>query len=288
MPQQTEELDIKDYGESISSLLEADDSLYGDIDTFKEFDLEDTIDDENTLSEAEIVAILQKMPPELLKSGVIQQVIVTARNGKRVEIDGVNNRINFYADDGKNAIRFLFEDGTSVADILTFFNAINSVSGVEISSGGASFLSLTGKSNLGTLFLGFDNVTNAGGISQSWSGNDLPGTVNSAITSRLSYNRTDLTLGVAFSITAASMLTPYLQLTGAAARTSDGTTAIADGTNTGQVIILEGTDNTNTITIQNAANVRLAGAANITLGQYDTVTLVFNGTDWVEVCRSNN
>lgn len=93
------------------------------------------------------------------------------------------------------------------------------------------------------------------------------------------------TVGAGFTLTPVS---GYHVLTGTAARTSDGTTAITDGAFAGQILILQGTSDTNTITIQQAANCRLAGAANAVLGANDTLMLVWDGTDWIEVSRSNN
>lgn len=68
---------------------------------------------------------------------------------------------------------------------------------------------------------------------------------------------------------------------------------IADGTD-GQVLIIQGTDDTNTVAIQDqdslaSSNVQL-GAASRTLGKGDVLTLTFDGTDslWYEVTFTNN
>lgn len=54
----------------------------------------------------------------------------------------------------------------------------------------------------------------------------------------------------------------------------------------GQLLILEGQNNTNTLALTNGNGVKLSGA--ITLGLNDTIFLYFNGTNWLEVARSNN
>ena len=92
-------------------------------------------------------------------------------------------------------------------------------------------------------------------------------------------------LGAGFTLTP---VTSYHTLAGTAARTSDGTTAINDGVKEGQILVLEGTDDSNTITIQDGANTQLAGGADAVLGAGDTVTLIWNGANWVELSRSNN
>jgi len=78
----------------------------------------------------------------------------------------------------------------------------------------------------------------------------------------------------------------YHILTGDAARTSDVTTAITDGAFIGQTLILQGTDDTNTIIIKNGANTKLTG--DITLGANDTLSLIWDGSNWVETAFSNN
>lgn len=101
-------------------------------------------------------------------------------------------------------------------------------------------------------------------------------------TIRRFYKKTSNTVGVGFTLEPA---TRFHQLTGTAARTSDTTTAIKDGTFIGEIMILEGTSNTNTITIVDNANTKLNG--NVVLGLNETLTLMWNDTDWVEIGRGN-
>ena len=91
------------------------------------------------------------------------------------------------------------------------------------------------------------------------------------------------TLGAGFTITPA---TSYHIVGGTSPRISSATTAIADGSFMGQLMILEGTDDTNTITIKNGANTVLG--SDITLGNYQTLVLVWDGLAWVTVSSSSS
>ena len=80
----------------------------------------------------------------------------------------------------------------------------------------------------------------------------------------------------------------YLRVVGnLGAVTLSADPAIANGI-TGQVIVIEGTNDANTVTINDSVNTQLAGGAAVVLGLNDTITLIFNGTDWCEISRSNN
>lgn len=78
----------------------------------------------------------------------------------------------------------------------------------------------------------------------------------------------------------------YIQVSGTASRTSSTTKAISNGNWIGQTIFIEGTDDTNTVIFKDNANTALAGDA--TLGKNDTLTIMWNGTIWIELARSNN
>jgi len=71
---------------------------------------------------------------------------------------------------------------------------------------------------------------------------------------------------------------------GAVTLTSDP--SITDGL-VGQQITIIGTSDTNTITITNNLGVKLGGATRV-LGINDTLTLVYDGTDWLEIGFGNN
>jgi len=105
------------------------------------------------------------------------------------------------------------------------------------------------------------------------------------------------TIGALFALsrtvvvpTAGSTLSPTpssLLLNPAASVILNATTAIANGSTIGDVLILEGTDDTQTVTIPNGANTSLA-ATSRTLGNDDTLMLLWNGSSWIEISFSNN
>ena len=68
--------------------------------------------------------------------------------------------------------------------------------------------------------------------------------------------------------------------------TLDGTTAIADGTKDNQLLLLEGTDNTNTVTVPDGANTSLP--SNVTLADGDVLYLAWNSTRsaWVQIATT--
>lgn len=66
-----------------------------------------------------------------------------------------------------------------------------------------------------------------------------------------------------------------------------GTTAITNGTVVGQILIMIGSDDANSVTLNDGANVQLS-AATRTLGLDDTLTLLWNGSDWIETGYADN
>jgi hypothetical protein len=64
---------------------------------------------------------------------------------------------------------------------------------------------------------------------------------------------------------------------------------IASGAD-GEVIILIGQSNANTVRVNDGTGVQLAGGVSFTMGQYDTLQLVYEAGsgNWIEVGRSNN
>lgn len=87
-------------------------------------------------------------------------------------------------------------------------------------------------------------------------------------------------LGAGFTITPTFA---FHTLTASAARTSSTTNAIIDASRTGQLLLLQGTSDTNTVTIKDAANTHLNG--DCVLGIKDTLLLVWNDGVWIEVAR---
>jgi hypothetical protein len=56
----------------------------------------------------------------------------------------------------------------------------------------------------------------------------------------------------------------------------------------GQHLYLIGNDNTKTVTLEDGDGLSLSTAQSFTLGATDTMHLIYNGSEWVEVTRSNN
>jgi len=178
----------------------------------------------------------------------------------------------------------------------------------------AGYYKKTGNSNV---FLGVgagaSNINGSGNVFVgSGAGADEPGSnklyisnANVDSTQALIYGKFDkktlkmnstVTIGNFYSLDKQSIsvyssytITPtksYALLTSSSATTLNTTTAIQDGSVEGQVLILMGTSDTNTITINDDANTILG--ANRTLGLNDTMMLIWNGSDWVEISYSNN
>jgi len=70
----------------------------------------------------------------------------------------------------------------------------------------------------------------------------------------------------------------------------DAADAVADGAYDGQLVIIQGTDDTNLVTIFDNVNTQLAGGVNMVLGDKDVLALSWdsNQNDWIELYRSDN
>lgn len=104
------------------------------------------------------------------------------------------------------------------------------------------------------------------------------------------YERVDMppygelqTLAAGTTILPSSRTVPVVGSGGAVTLTSDP--SIADGY-PGQILILEGTDAVNTVTLTDNLGMQL-GAATRALALNDNITLMFNGTDWLELAFAN-
>lgn len=79
----------------------------------------------------------------------------------------------------------------------------------------------------------------------------------------------------------------YIKVAGnGAAVTLDTNPAIEDGTE-GKIIYIQGTSDTNTVTIINGVNTKLINGVSFTLGEDDTISLMYNGSVWVEQTRGD-
>jgi len=72
--------------------------------------------------------------------------------------------------------------------------------------------------------------------------------------------------------------------------TLDTDPAVADGTADGQIVYIQGCDDTNTVTIADAVNTQLSGGTSFTMGSGDILTLLWDagGSLWIEASRSDN
>jgi len=75
-----------------------------------------------------------------------------------------------------------------------------------------------------------------------------------------------------------------------AARILSVAPSIEDGSKDGQIVIIQGTNDTNTLQINDGTNTQLAGGANVVLGQGDTLVAIWDSGDsvWYEISRANN
>jgi len=78
----------------------------------------------------------------------------------------------------------------------------------------------------------------------------------------------------------------YIRITSSGAATIAG--ALGAGVAIGQTCILENSNAVFTFTMQVGGNLRLNGNVNFIMGPGDTLTLIWNGTQWLEIGRSNN
>lgn len=76
----------------------------------------------------------------------------------------------------------------------------------------------------------------------------------------------------------------YMYLSATAAVTPS---LIYSGSAQGQMLILQMASNQNLLLVESGRNINLS-AASVTLAQNDTMTLIWDGTDWVQLATSNN
>ncbi len=79
----------------------------------------------------------------------------------------------------------------------------------------------------------------------------------------------------------------YVLLDPAAAVALNAVTAIASGARAGDVLILQGNSDENTVTVPNNANTKLTAASHV-LGANDMLVLMWTGTAWTELSFANN
>jgi len=90
-------------------------------------------------------------------------------------------------------------------------------------------------------------------------------------------------------VEAGTSITPtgmYQPITSEAVVTTSTSIAIVDGTVVGQLLILINENAADAITVDDGGNTRLSGDA--VLGPDDTLMLIWDGADWVEIAQANN
>lgn len=90
-------------------------------------------------------------------------------------------------------------------------------------------------------------------------------------------------------ITAGTTITPtapYMPVTSTAEFTASATTAIADGTLTGQTVCVVNENVSDVIHIPDGANTNLSGQAD--LGNDDVLCVLWDGADWLEISQVDN
>ena len=88
-------------------------------------------------------------------------------------------------------------------------------------------------------------------------------------------------------ITAAMLTTSYLRVRGESGSVdvNPGVVQIAAGT-AGQMVTLQGTDNVNTLKLDDGDGLKLAGGISFTLMQGHLIQFIYDGTVWRELLRS--
>ncbi|MFH2143554.1 MAG: hypothetical protein ABIJ97_14100, partial [Bacteroidota bacterium] len=154
-------------------------------------------------------------------------------------------------------------------------------------------------SGIGNVFIGYQTGYNETGNNKLYIDNSIISTpliygdfntdfvkLNAAVCIRDLFSiekESNLTLGSGGTVTPVKS---YILIGSTTPIVLNGVNAITDGTLSGQVLLLEGSNNINTITINDGANTQMSG--NVVLGLYDTIMFIWNGTDWIEISRTNN
>lgn len=102
------------------------------------------------------------------------------------------------------------------------------------------------------------------------------------------------TLSAGTTISVGSGVISIIPIIGDGAVTMTSTPTVqTSGTTPWHIFVLVGTDDTNTVKVQDESNLansalHLANARDFTFGKNDILMLLFNGTDYIEISRSDN
>jgi hypothetical protein len=207
--------------------------------------------------------------------------------GAAFGLTNASGLVDLYASSTGGA-RIFADGGAGTADVYSLWRS-NSVLwslGIDQSDSGAFKLNKSASPSSGTTYL---SVSSGGDF--NFQSGDLTTTGDVAAQS-LSLSTGTMEVGHSTEIQninaggqIAATSTFVFVVGNGSAVTANGTTAIADGTD-GQMLIIVGRNDANTVTINDGANTVMAG--NVTLGSGDSITFVFGNGNWYELSRSNN
>jgi hypothetical protein len=108
---------------------------------------------------------------------------------------------------------------------------------------------------------------------------------DASVSDLLEVGKIRYTKGTTQTLTASAEITSVNTFQPISAAGAIGTSAIASGVQPGSLLVIENVANV-AIVITDTGTTMLTG--NITLGQYDTLGLIWDGTNWVQLYTANN
>lgn len=244
--------------------------------------------------EAGIALVSQTYQSDTVKNNIISSNVISANQGYGIRINNANYNIitsnNIYNNTG-SGINFKSANPAHY----------NNISGNLLSNNGGWGIELSGSSNLLSSNRILENLD--GGINivkgeeNYLVGNYVNGTINDAGThtayiqkEKITIERNSVPVSDGATLDVATSPQGYVVFdTGGndiqLGDPSKGVDAIADGKAVGDTLILEGPA-AGSVTIPDGANTRMGG--NIILNSEDTLTLLWNGADWLKVNFANN
>jgi hypothetical protein len=154
--------------------------------------------------------------------------------------------------------------------------------GVAAQSGGAGWYDFETSVRMWQNLRVLGTTSLVGSISTS---GDLTVSDDASVSDLLEVGKIRYTKGTTQTLTASAEITSVNTFQPISAAGNIGTSAIASGVQPGSLLVLENVANVS-IVITDTGTTMLTG--NITLGQYDTLGLIWDGTNWVQLYTANN
>jgi hypothetical protein len=154
--------------------------------------------------------------------------------------------------------------------------------GVAAQSGGAGFYDFETSVRMWQNLRVLGTTSLVGSISTS---GDLTVSDDASVSDLLEVGKIRYTKGTTQTLTASAEITSVNTFQPISAAGAIGTSAIAAGVQPGSLLVIENVANV-AIVITDTGTTMLTG--NITLGQYDTLGLIWDGTNWVQLYTANN